>query len=207
MAEIQEKSSPKKGKGKQRSKKQSTRIDFTPMVDLGFLLITFFMLATSLIKPQTMEITMPSDKDVVEEEKTVAKASQAVTILLDDNDKVYYYFGKTEEAQLQETDFSAKGLRKILLQKNFSIVQQVNDLKIEKDRTHMDEEVYKEQLNKIKAGKNAPVVRIIPTDKCDYRNLVDALDEMNICCISRYAIVDLNEADKVLLDTKTAQTL
>jgi biopolymer transport protein ExbD len=203
MAEIQDTGSHKKGKGKKRSKKQSTRIDFTPMVDLGFLLITFFMLATTLIKPQTMEITMPSDKDLVEEEKTVAKASQAVTIILGENDKVFYYFGKTEDAQLQQTDYSAQGLRKILLQKNFSIVQQVNDLKLQKERSHMDEEEFKQQLSKIKAGKNAPVVRIMPTRQCDYRNLVDALDEMNICCISRYAIVDLDAPDKALLEQQS----
>lgn len=203
MAEIsQDSGSHKKGKGKKRSKKLSTRIDLTPMVDLGFLLITFFMLATTLIKPQTMEITMPSDKEVVDDEKTVAKASQAVTVILGDNDKVYYYFGKTEEAQIIETDYSSQGLRKVLLQKNFSIVQQVNDLKVEKEKTKMSEESYKEQLSKIKSGKNAPVVRIMATDESDYKNLVDALDEMNICYISRYAIVDIAPADLALIAGK-----
>lgn len=200
MAEIaQDSGSHKKGDGKKRSKKLSTRIDLTPMVDLGFLLITFFMLATTLIKPQTMEITMPSDKDVQEDEQTVAKASQAVTVILGGNDKIYYYFGKTEEAQIIETDYSSDGLRKVLLQKNFDIVQQVNDLKIEKAKIKMEEEEYKKQLSKIKAGKNAPVVRIMATDKSDYKNLVDALDEMNICYISRYAIVDIDDANLELI--------
>ncbi|HLO91227.1 MAG: ExbD/TolR family protein [Chloroflexota bacterium] len=203
MAEIsQDSSSHKKGKGKKRSKKLSTRIDLTPMVDLGFLLITFFMLATTLIKPQTMEITMPSDKDVVEEEKTVAKASQAVTIILGGNDKVFYYYGKTENAQIVETDYSSTGLRKILLQKNFSIVQQVSDLKAEKEKSRMNEDDYKLQLSKIKAGKDAPVVRIMATDKSDYKNLVDALDEMNICYISRYAIVDIDAPNLALIAGK-----
>lgn len=203
MAEIsQDSGSHKKGKGKKRSKKLSTRIDLTPMVDLGFLLITFFMLATTLIKPQTMEITMPSDKDVVEEEKTVAKASQAVTVILGGNDKVYYYYGKTENAQIIETDYSSSGLRKILLQKNFSIVQQVADLKAEKEKIRMSDEDYKKQLSKIKAGKDAPVVRIMATDKSDYKNLVDALDEMNICYISRYAIVDIDAPNLALIAEK-----
>ncbi|MGE5382956.1 MAG: ExbD/TolR family protein [Omnitrophica WOR_2 bacterium] len=203
MAEIsQDSSSHKKGKGKKRGKKLSTRIDLTPMVDLGFLLITFFMLATTLIKPQTMEITMPSDKDVVEEEQTVAKASQAVTVILGSNNKVFYYFGKTENANIVETDYSATGLRKMLLQKNFSIVSQVNDLNFEKQKSKMNEEDYKTQLSKIKAGKDAPVVRIMATDKSDYKNLVDALDEMNICYISRYAIVDIDKADLALIAGK-----
>jgi len=198
MADVsQDQGSHKKG-GKKRSKKLATRIDFTPMVDLGFLLITFFMLATSLIKPQTMEITMPSTKDVQEDNQTVAKASQAITIILGGADKIYYYFGKTEGAQLIATDYSATGLRKILLQKNYDIVKQVEDLKREKQKTKMTDEIFKEQLSKIKAGKNAPVVRIMASDDASYKNLVDALDEMNICSISRYAIVDLSGPDKDL---------
>ena len=202
MAEInQDKGSHKKG-GKKRSKKLSTRIDFTPMVDLGFLLITFFMLATTLIKPQTMEITMPSTKDTSVDNQTVAKASQAVTLILGKDNKVFYYFGKTETAKLTVTDYSANGLRKLLLEKNYDIAKQIADLKAEKERTHMDEEEYAKQASKIKSGKNAPVVRIMATDLSTYKNLVDALDEMNICSISRYAIVDLDAADKLLIASK-----
>lgn len=198
MADVsQDQGSHKKG-GKKRSKKLATRIDFTPMVDLGFLLITFFMLATTLIKPQTMEITMPSSKDVQEDNQTVAKASQAITVILGGKDKIYYYFGKTEGAQLIPTDYSATGLRKVLLQKNYDIVKQVEDLKREKAKTKMNDDLFKEQLSKIKAGKNAPVVRIMASDDASYKNLVDALDEMNICSISRYAIVNLEGADKDL---------
>lgn len=198
MADVsQDQGSHKKG-GKKRSKKLATRIDFTPMVDLGFLLITFFMLATTLIKPQTMEITMPSSKDVQEDNQTVAKASQAITVILGGKDKIYYYFGKTEGAQLIPTDYSATGLRKVLLQKNYDIVKQVEDLKREKSKTKMNDDLFKEQLSKIKAGKNAPVVRIMASDDASYKNLVDALDEMNICSISRYAIVNLEGADKDL---------
>ncbi|MFA6949799.1 MAG: biopolymer transporter ExbD [Lentimicrobiaceae bacterium] len=195
MAEIAQDNSKKKGKGK----KPSPRVDLTPMVDLGFLLITFFMLATSMIKPQTMEITMPSDKEVVEKEQTVAKASQAVTLILGDKDVVYYYFGKPDNAQVVKTDYSAKGLRNILLQKNFSVVQQVQDLDMEKEKTKMKDDDYKMQLSKIKAGKDAPVVRIMATDQASYKNLVDALDEMNICYISRYAIVDMDAVDLALI--------
>lgn len=193
MAEIAQDNSKKKGK------KPSPRVDLTPMVDLGFLLITFFMLATSMVKPQTMEITMPSDKEVVEKEQTVAKASQAVTLILGDKDVVYYYFGKPDNAQVVKTDYSAKGLRNILLQKNFSVVQQVQDLDLEKEKTKMKDDDYKMQLSKIKAGKDAPVVRIMATDQASYKNLVDALDEMNICYISRYAIVDVDAVDLALI--------
>ncbi|MEI6060180.1 MAG: biopolymer transporter ExbD [Bacteroidota bacterium] len=201
MADISPESGSHKKGGKKRSKKLSTRIDFTPMVDLGFLLITFFMLATSLIKPQTMEITMPSNKKMQEEDKTVAKASQAVTLILGKNDKVFYYFGKTEGAQVLETSYAATGLRKLLLEKNFDVAKQVEDLKAEKAKTKMDEELFQKRLGEIKANKNAPIVRIMATDESNYKNLVDALDEMNICSISRYAIVDIDEPDlKLVMD-------
>lgn len=199
MADVSQDSGSHKKGGGRRSKKVSTRIDFTPMVDLGFLLITFFMLATSLIKPQTMEITMPTDKKVDDQDKTVAKASQAVTLILGKSDKVFYYFGKTEEAKIATTDYSTSGLRKILLEKNADVAKQVLDLKAEKVKTKMNEEAYQKKLSEIKANKDAPIVRIMATDESSYRNLVDALDEMNICSISRYAIVDLDDADKALI--------
>lgn len=202
MAEVSQDSGSHKKGGKKRAKKLPTRIDFTPMVDLGFLLITFFMLATSLIKPQTMEITMPSDKKVQEADKTVAKASQAVTLILGKNDKVFYYFGKTEGAQVIETNYAASGLRKILLEKNYDIAKQVEDLKAEKIKIRMDEDVFQKRLGEIKSNKNAPVVRIMATDDSNYKNLVDALDEMNICSISRYAIVDIDEPDLQLIRDK-----
>jgi biopolymer transport protein ExbD len=202
MADVSQDSGSHKKGGKKRSKKLPTRIDFTPMVDLGFLLITFFMLATSLIKPQTMEITMPSNKKVEEEDKTVAKSSQAVTLILAKNNKVFYYFGKTEGAQVIETNYSTTGLRKILLEKNYDVAKQVEDLKAEKAKTRMDEEVFQKKLGEIKANKNAPVVRIMVSDDANYKNMVDALDEMNICSISRYAIVDIDEADLLLIKDK-----
>ncbi len=201
MAEISQDSGSHKKSKKKRAKKLTTQIDLTPMVDLGFLLITFFMLATSLIKPQTMEITMPSDKKVLEEDKTVAKASQAISIILGKDDIVYYYFGKTEGAKLLKTNYAPDGLRKILLAKNFDVAKQVEDLKNEKNRTHMKEEDFQKRISAIRANKNAPVVRIMATDDSNYKNLVDALDEMNICSISRYAIVDFDEPDKELLRT------
>ena len=92
MAEIQD-TGGKKGNSKQ--KKMTVRVDFTPMVDMNMLLITFFMLCTSLSKPQTMEISMPSnDKNITEDQQNKVKASQAITLLLAGDDKIYYYEGE-----------------------------------------------------------------------------------------------------------------
>ncbi len=84
----------KKGPGVKKGKKLSTRIDLTPMVDLGFLLITFFMFTTTLAKPKTMEINMPyKDKDMQEKDQSKVKASEALTILLSKNHLIYTYKG------------------------------------------------------------------------------------------------------------------
>src|ERR1051326_4563805 len=84
----------KKGPGVKKGKKLSTRIDLTPMVDLGFLLITFFMYTTTLAKPKTMEINMPyKDKNMTEEQKSKVKESTALTILISRNHRIYTYEG------------------------------------------------------------------------------------------------------------------
>ena len=86
MAEVQQKDN---GGGKGKQKKMTIRVDFTPMVDMNMLLITFFMLCTSLSKPQTMEISMPSnDKSITEEVQTKVKASRAITLILGGDDRV-----------------------------------------------------------------------------------------------------------------------
>ena len=111
----------KKG-GKVRSKKMSTRIDFTPMVDLGFLLITFFMLTTTLAKPQIMALVMP-DKDIKLEDVEPVKESKVLTLLLGGNDKVYWYEGITD-AKLDSTDYSAEGVRQVILNKMDKVREQ-----------------------------------------------------------------------------------
>src|SRR3954470_21323321 len=83
----------KKGPGVKKGKKLSTRIDLTPMVDLGFLLITFFMFTTTLAKPKTMEINMPNKEKIDEKDQTKVKESTAMTILLSKEHRVYYYEG------------------------------------------------------------------------------------------------------------------
>ena len=116
MAEIQEQGGGGGKDGKARSKKMSTKVDLTAMVDLAFLLITFFMLTTTLSKPNIMPIIMPEKKDINEEDLEATKESQVLTLLLGGNDKVYFYEGITN-AVLDSTDYSAEGLRAKILDK------------------------------------------------------------------------------------------
>lgn len=200
-AEVQE-SGNKKGK-RSKQKKMAVRVDFTPMVDMNMLLITFFMLCTTLIKPQTMELSMPSnDKDLTDDQKSKVKASQAITLLLGDDDKLYYYEGEPnyqDYTSLKETTYGADGLRAFLLAKNAAAVRQVNELKQQKVNLNISEEEYAKQLAEIKSGKNTPTVIIKATNGSSYENLVSALDEMLICQIGKYVITDIVEGDEFLL--------
>ncbi len=207
MAEIEGGGGGGKHKGgKKRGKKLSTRVDFTPMVDLGFLLITFFMLTTSMNKPQTMEINMP-DKDVkTEEEKTKVKASQAVTLLLTKDDKVVYYFMQQngEPGTPMITDYSPGGIRATLIKENKARNPNIDSVAIYKQQLNMgqiDEPTYKAHASQIKSFKDGLIVVIKATDKSKYKNMIDILDEMLICNIGRYAVVDISDIELEMLKT------
>ncbi|MCR5887725.1 biopolymer transporter ExbD [Hymenobacter sp. J193] len=170
MAEIQQQADSGKG-GKKRAKKMSTKIDMTPMVDLAFLLLTFFMLTTTFNKPNVMQVTMPV-KEKNKEEQSELKASDAFTILMGENNKVYYYEGladATTKPELKLSSYDANGIRKVLLQR-----QRQNP---------------------------KTVVLIKPDDKSNYKNMVDILDEMNITDQKKYALVPISKVDTELIAT------
>ena len=209
MAEVEVKDSGKGGK-KGQQKKMKIHVDFTPMVDMNMLLITFFMFCTTLSKPQTMEISMPTNDKVTEEEQNKVKESEAITILLGDNDRVFYYLGQPkyeDYTSLVESSYGADGLRALLLERNKTVVNKVKDLKERKKRKEIDEVAYDSLVSEAKKTKGSPVVMIKAKladengkNGASYRNLIDALDEMIICDIGRYAIVDMTEGDLFLME-------
>ena len=162
------------------------------------------MLCTSLSKPQTMEISMPTnDENITEDQQNKVKASQAITLLLDADNKIYYYEGEPnyeDYTSLKETSYTADGIRKVLLRKNYDAVKKVEELKVKKANLEITEDEYKEQVSEIKGAKDTPTVIIKATDKSTYKNLIDALDEMQICSIGKYVIVDITEGDQFLID-------
>lgn len=158
------------GKGVKRSKKLSTKVDLTPMVDLGFLLITFFMLATTMNKPKTMEVNKPveDDKEDMADEPTI-KMSKTLNLMLGDNNKVYWYVSPDEieagaDIEMDSVDYSANGLRKIVKRRQDEVQQMWGN---------------KEEL----------FVMIKPLPGSKLRNTVDALDEMTINGVTKYAIL------------------
>ena len=109
----------KKGPGVKKSKKLSTRVDLTPMVDLGFLLITFFIFTTTMSQPTAMKLFLPKDTDKPEEQNKV-KASGALTLLLGKNDQIYYYEGELAPDASNFKTGSFKDIRKVIIDKKRS---------------------------------------------------------------------------------------
>jgi len=158
--------------GKVRSKKSSTRVDLTAMVDLAFLLITFFMLTTTLLKPKAMDLVMP-DKDDHTHDQLPVPATRTMTILLGANDKVEWFIGLPGDQPPTTDNFGKDGLRKALVENSDKVKQ-----------SH---------------GGQDMIVIIKPSDHSNYNNLVSALDELSITGIERHAIVDISPVEIELL--------
>ena len=182
MAELDTSGGGGKKGGKIRTKKMSTRVDLTAMVDLAFLLITFFMLTTTLSKPQSMPLGLPDKDDDPSKKKDMkVDENRTLTVLLGDNDKMVYYMGllATPIAGPKDISYGKEGIRKELLKRKKSVVEYTGN----KDK--------------------GLIVIIKPSKKSNYRNLVDILDEMAIVGVPSNAIVnDFSPEELKLLEGK-----
>ena len=172
MAELDTSGGGKKG-GKIRSKKASTRIDLTAMVDLAFLLITFFIMATTLAKPKAMDTFWPdkTKKDV----QLPVPETRTMTILLGSNDKLEWYVGAPGKSAPTLDNYGKTGIRKALIE---------NSKKIEATHAGPD---------------NYMIVLVKASDKASYKNFVNILDEVNITGIKSYGVVDITPIEIGLL--------
>lgn len=169
----------KKGSNKVRSKKLSSTVDLTAMVDLAFLLITFFMLTTSLSKPQSMDLSLPDrDEDPEKNKEMKIDENRTVTMLLGEDDKLMYYVGRLDEPLAPPTQiaFGRDGIRQELLKRKKSVVEYTGD------------------------PSKGLIVIIKPSKESTYKNLVDALDEMAIVDVPTYAITDITPEEVNLLE-------
>ncbi|MBB5622442.1 biopolymer transport protein ExbD [Pedobacter cryoconitis] len=175
MAELDTSGGGGKKGGKVRSKKSSTKVDLTAMVDLAFLLITFFMLTTTLNKPIAMDIAKP-DKDEKNEQRLELRASQTMTILLGKNNKVAWYMGEAGKSAPEVQDFTQ--IRKSILD---------NKQKVQ-----------------AASGKSIVMV-IKPTSGATYKNFVDIMDELAITGIKSAPAIDdenITDAEKAFMKSQ-----
>lgn len=184
----------KKGPGVKKAKKLSTRVDMTPMVDLGFLLITFFIFTATMSTPKAMDLRMPKDVDDPNKQNE-AKESGALTIMLGKGNQVYYYEGKLDESASGFTPTTWKGIRDEIIDKKRRVMEAHKH-----DYNQPESECKKRQENAKKAAdpdwENACldrdlVVIIKPTQDATYKNTVDILDEMKINVVKTYAMVKI----------------
>jgi biopolymer transport protein ExbD len=198
MASIDEggDSGHKKGPGVKKAKKLSTRVDMTPMVDLGFLLITFFIFTATMKSPTTMDLNMPKETD--KKDETKIKQSGALTIMLGKDDHVYYYEGELlpDGSNFKSTNF--KDIRDEIIKKRKDVI-----------KTHVHDDKCQDLRDKAKAhgDKNWEtadldrdfVVVIKPTPDASYKNTVDILDEMTINAVKRFAMVKISDTEQQLV--------
>lgn len=167
MAEINSTAQHGRRPGVRRSTKLSTRVDLTPMVDLGFLLITFFMVSTTWSKPKAAVVRMPANGN-----STATANSAALTLVALSGDSIFYYNGDLQQS-LREGSFGVTGYR-----------QQggIGDI-IRQKQLAMD--------HSFRGGRKEMMLMIKPSATSSYRNVVGLLDEALINDVKRYALMDL----------------
>lgn len=174
MAEINVPAAGGNKAGVRRSKKLSTRVDLTPMVDLGFLLITFFIFTTSMSSPKTMKLVMP--KDSKGNEMPIGQ-STALTAIPINEGKIFYYHGELTRA----LETNAYGIT------NYSMIDGFGQIIRNKQAA----------LDQMAPGKRKDLMLMIkPAPESNYQNLVNVLDEVLINEVKHYAIMDITPEEK-----------
>lgn len=211
MAEIAEGGGGGHGKGgKKRAKKQSTRIDMTPMVDLAFLLLTFFVLTSTFSKPKSMELTFPAPPT----DPTIQPAiKNAITFLLTKDDRIFYYKGEFRAADdakgpktvLKETNFGQEGLHKFLGEETKSLHDKIMKLEDKLQKNQLADTTYKRLVKLEKGDKSTPTFLIKTDDKATYKNVIDLIDELNINVVGKYVVVDMIKPEYDMVVEKVGQ--
>lgn len=189
----------KKGPGVKKAKKLSTRVDMTPMVDLGFLLITFFIYTTTMQTPTTMDLNMPKDTQKPEEQ-TEVKNSGALTILLGKDNQIYYYEGQLKidatGNNFKQTTF--KGIRDIIINKRNDVISHY--VPSPDDQEMIDRAKKNGDPDWQDAAKDKDFMVIIKPDQdATYKNTVDILDEMTINNVKRFAMIKITDQEYDLI--------
>lgn len=178
----------------------------TPMVDLAFLLLTFFVLTASFQIPKSMEITFPDTGDP-------SHLKRGITFLLGAEDRIFYYEGELHadddnawrKTELRELSFSKEtknNLRAYLLDKSTSLHRELNELLSKRRRKELDEEGFNRLSREAKANKEQYTFLVKAGKDATYKNVVDVLDELNICSIGKYSLCDPYPLEEKLVEER-----
>jgi len=192
MAQIQE--SGGQGDGKKRAKKQSTQVDMTPLVDLAFLLLTFFVLTSTFSKPKVLRMIFPEKLEKDNPNVKPPEVKNGLTILLTENNQIYYYNGAlNKETEMIRTDYTKKGLRSILVERNAPLIDKLKKLQIELGKANENDTATKNRVEReAKEAQIASklVVLVKHSKDATYENVIDVVDEFLITQVAKYFVVD-----------------
>ncbi len=207
MAEIQQGGGGNDG-GKKRAKKQSTRVDMTPLVDLAFLLLTFFVLTSTFSKPKVLRMIFPEKLDKNDPLVKQPEVKNGLTIILTANNRIFHYSGGLKnETAIEETDYTKNGLRKILIERNRPLIEELKKLQEEMSKIAEGDTAKKNAVErKVKEATNkSNLVILVKHDKeATYENIIDVMDEFLITQVAKYFIVEeeLAPLEKKKIDEK-----
>lgn len=214
MAEIAESGGGGHDKGKKRAKKQSTKVDMTPMVDLAFLLLTFFVLTATFSKPKVMSLVYPAKPKDTEQKQDV-EVNNAITFLLAE-DRIFYYEGafypkgnaKGKPATtLEEANFGAGegSVRNLLTKLNRFVLEKKVDLDADLKNKQIADTTYTRKIREIKSDNAALKVLIKTDNDATCKNFIDLVDELKIADIGVIAPVDIMQSELDLIKAKTGK--
>ncbi len=187
----------KKGPGVKKAKKLNTRVDMTPMVDLAFLLITFFIFTATMNNPTTMDLNMPKDTDK-KDELTKTKQSGALTLMLGKDNHIFYYEGELLPDGSNFKTASYASIRDVIINKK----REVEATYVRDPACEAEKQAAKKPITLCK--QKDFFVMIKPTDEASYKNTVDILDEMTINKVERYALVKVADTEMDLIKATEA---
>ena len=179
----------------------------TPMVDLAFLLLTFFVLTATFSKPKSMELTFPAPPPPDQKPEEVKKG---ITFLLTKDDRIFYYEGqfrpiddeKGPKTTIAELNFSQGSLHKYLLDKNKEMQEKIKTLDAKHKNNQLADTTFKRLVREVKANKESYTYLIKTDDKATYKNVIDIIDELNINVVGKYVMVDILKPELDLINEK-----
>ncbi|MFN0202291.1 MAG: ExbD/TolR family protein [Bacteroidia bacterium] len=178
-------------KGGPKSKKKSTRIDMTAMVDVAFLLLTFFVLTATMTNSNVMDMVLPPKIEGEKPPEVDVDQEKVITFVLEKDNKVKFWRGECSKDSVHETDYSSEGIRKII------------STHMKKKVPLCTDSVTKQRIARGELDAKScwdPLFVIKPKKACKYKNLVDVLDEMYINHAKKFAIAEFSEDDSLMME-------
>lgn len=174
-----------------KSGRKIPKLDMTPMVDLAFLLLTFFVLTATFNQPKTLKLVLPSKERGCGPH---VNHHYGITLIMGDSNRLYWYKGRlSNDKELNQISYETSGLRSVLRTYNSAVIQEMNKIneELRKDKnSNQSIANAKQKMTALYQNPEALVVVVKNQGKATYKNVVDIVDELKINQVASYFIVD-----------------